>query len=134
MKLDKGTTIVVADGEKFAMFKVTTAGDPPILTALPAPDVTSDNKSGGSHHISTSANPDESRLEEDTHSVAVVEWLNKQAQAGKFDALVVIAPPKALGEMRKHYHKTLSAVLVGELAKELSNHSTDDIAKALAAA
>ena len=133
MKLDQGTTIVVADGEKLAMFKVTTAGDPPTLAALPAPDVTGDNKSGGSHHISTSANPDQSRLEEDSHVVAVVDWLNKQTMAGKFDALVIVAPPKSLGEMRKHYHSTLSAVLVGELAKELSNHSTDDIAKALAA-
>ncbi len=39
-----------------------------------------------------------------------------------------------LGELRKHYHKQLSAVLVGEVAKDLTGHSEGDIEKAIAAA
>ena len=133
MKIEKGATIVVADGEKFGLFTVADVGNPPLLNVRDAPDVHGDNKSGGSHHTSSSGNPDASRLEEDSHVVAVVDWLNKQVLSGKIASLVVIAPPKSLGEMRKHYHKALSAVLAGELAKDLTGHSVGDIARALAA-
>ena len=132
MKITKGATVVVADGEKLALFTVTDV-DGPTLAALDAPDVGGDNKSGGSRHSSSSANPDDSRLEEDSYVVAIVEWLNHRAMAGKLTSVIVVAPPKALGEMRKHYHKTLVAVLDGELAKDLTGHSTADIAKSLAA-
>ena len=132
MKIEKGATVAVVDGEKFVLFNVADV-DPVSLTARDAPDVHGDNKSGGSHHISSSANPDASRLEEDSHVVAVVEWLNKQVLAGHIMSLVVIAPPKSLGEMRKHYHKALNIVLAGELAKDLAGHPVGDIAKALAA-
>lgn len=133
MKIEKGATVAVVDGEKFALFTVADVGNPPLLTARDAPDVAGDNKSGGSHHISNSANPDASRLEEDSHVVAVVDWLNKQVLSGHITSLVVIAPPKSLGEMRRHYHKALSAVLAGELSKDLTGHSVSDIAKALVA-
>lgn len=54
--------------------------------------------------------------------------------AGKIKNLVVIAAPRTLGELRKGYHKTVSDVLIGELAKDLTGHSMQDIEKALAAA
>ncbi len=130
MKIEKGATVAVVDGEKFVLFNVIDT-DPVSLTSHDAPDISGDNKSGGSHHTSSSANPDASRLEEDSHVVAVVHWLNRQVLSGKIASLVVIAPPKSLGEMRKHYHKALSAVLAGELAKDLTGHSVGDIAKAL---
>ena len=41
---------------------------------------------------------------------------------------------RTLGEMRKGYHKQLSAVLIGELDKDLTGHSVQDIEKALEAA
>ena len=132
MKIIKGATVVVADGEKLALFTVTDV-EGPTLAALDAPEVGGDNKSGGSRHHSSSANPDDSRLEEDSYVVAIVEWLNHRAMAGKFASVIVVAPPKALGEMRKHYHKSLVAVLDGELAKDLTGHSAADIAKSLAA-
>ncbi len=133
MKLDKGTTVVIVDGEKLNLFDVVDIGSPPVLSARAAPDLSGDNKSSGTRHGSSSANPDDSRLEEDSHVVAVVDWLNKQVLGGKIDALVIIAPPKSLGEMRKHYHKNLTAALVGELAKDLTGHSMADVAKSLSA-
>jgi len=47
---------------------------------------------------------------------------------------VIIAAPRTLGEMRKGYHKSLSDVLIGELDKDLTGHSVQDIEKALAVA
>ena len=37
-------------------------------------------------------------------------------------------------ELRKHYHQKLSAVLVGEIAKDLTGHSIQNIEKLVAAA
>jgi protein required for attachment to host cells len=35
--------------------------------------------------------------------------------------------------MRKHYHKALSAILLGEIAKDLTGHSLLNVEQALAA-
>ena len=52
----------------------------------------------------------------------------------KFDALIVIAAPRTLGELRKHWHKALEAKLVGEISKDLTGHSIADITATLAKA
>jgi hypothetical protein len=39
--------------------------------------------------------------------------------------------PRTFGELRKHYHKSLSAILVGEIEKDLTGHNIQDIEKAL---
>jgi protein required for attachment to host cells len=53
---------------------------------------------------------------------------------GKVTDLIVIAAPRTLGELRKHYHQKLSATLVGEVAKDLTGHSLQDVEKAIATA
>jgi protein required for attachment to host cells len=60
--------------------------------------------------------------------------LNKSVLDGKIDGLVVVAAPRALGEMRKHYHKALSAKLLGEIAKDLTGHSLAEVEAAIEAA
>lgn len=132
MLLPKGTTVAVMDGVQLHLFR--NSGDEvhPKLTALPEPAIGGDNKSSGNRHRSSSANPDESRLEEDSFAAAAAAWLNTQVLEGKIDDLFVIATPKSLGELRKHYHKALTAKLLGELAKDLTAHSTADVEAALA--
>ncbi len=134
MLLSPGATVAVADGEKLNMFRNTGHESHPELTALPAADVESDNKGSGGRHHSSAANPDESQVEEDSFSAGVADVLNRQVLEGKITALVVVAAPRTLGELRKHYHKQLSAVLVGEIHKDLTGHSVQDIEKAIAAA
>lgn len=134
MLLPMGATVAVLDGEKLRIFRNTGKVGAPKLVALEEPDLKSDNKSSGSRHASSAANPDDSRLEEDSFVVAVAGWLNAQALGGTFDALAVVAAPKSLGELRKHYHKVLEAKLVVELARDLTSHSISDIEAALAKA
>lgn len=134
MLLAHGTTVAVADGEKFLVFRNKGTDSEPQLESVPHTDLDSDPISSGGRHHSSSANPDDSTLVEDGFAGATAAWLNKQALAGKITSLVVIAAPKTLGELRKHYHKSLEAILKGELAKDLTGHSTADIEKALAAA
>ena len=38
-----------------------------------------------------------------------------------YDRLIVIAPPRTLGELRKHYHKEVEKRLVAEVPKDLVN-------------
>ena len=60
--------------------------------------------------------------------------LNKRVLDGKIASLIIVAAPRTLGELRKHYHKALSAILVGEVAKDLTGHSIADVEKIIAAA
>ena len=134
MLLPPNTTVAVLDGEKLRLFRNTGQPLAPNLIALEEPSLSGDNKSSGGRHASSAANPDDSRLEEDSFVVAVAGWLNAQALGKGFEALAVVASPKSLGELRKHYHKALKAMLVGELAKDLTGHSMADIQAALAKA
>ena len=72
--------------------------------------------------------------EEDRFAAEAADLLKRRALANDFDALIVVAPPKTLGELRKHYHKEVSNRLTGELDKDLTGHPIPDIEKAIAAA
>jgi len=132
--LPKNALIAVADGERLVLFKNSGDEAKPTLTMLQAPDMDGDNKGSGGRHHSSSANPDDSQQNEDGFAAGVSEMLNKQMLAGNFDHLVVIAAPRTLGELRKHYHKALASKLIGEIAKDLTGHSAGDIQAAIAAA
>jgi protein required for attachment to host cells len=69
--------------------------------------------------------------EEDRFVAEIAEMLKRRALANEFDSLVVVAPPRTLGELRKHYHKEVSSRLRGELAKDLTGRSVPEIEKAL---
>jgi protein required for attachment to host cells len=134
MQLPHGATVAVADGEKFNLFR--NAGDEADLklVALPHESVDDDHRGAGPGRHGSSANPNGGQDEEDGFSVGVVELLNKQVLEGRIAQLLVIAAPRTLGALRKHYHPKLSAILVGEIAKDLTGHDTQDVEKAVAGA
>lgn len=132
MKLPKNAVVAVADGETLKLFRNSGDEHAPKLAALPDADVSSHNKGSGGRHASSSANPDDSQQDEDGFAAGVAAMLNQRVQSGKIDDLVVVAAPRTLGELRKHYHKMLTAKLVGEIAKDLTSHAVADIEKAIA--
>lgn len=134
MLLAVGATVAVMDGEKLRLFRNTGQPGEPKLVALEEPELRGENKSSGARHASSAANPDDSRLEEDSFVAAVAAWLNNQALGQGFESLAVVAAPKSLGELRKHYHKALTARLTVEVAKDLTGHSIAEIEAALAKA
>lgn len=71
------------------------------------------------------------QLEEDRFAADAAELLNKRALSNDYESLIVVAPPKTLGELRKHYHKEVSDRLTGELSKDLTGHPIPDIEQAL---
>jgi protein required for attachment to host cells len=134
MQLPQNTVIAVADGEKLSLFQNDGDEANVKLRMLPAADVDSSKIASGGRHSSSSANPDDSQQNEDGFTAGVAEILNRQVLNGKIKNLVIVAAPRTLGEIRKSYHKKLSEVLIGELDKDLTGHSLQDIEKALATA
>jgi protein required for attachment to host cells len=133
MHIPKGATVAVADGEILNLFRNTGDEATPKLTALPEAEVGTTNHGSGARHQSSSANPAGSQQDEDSFAAGIADVLNRRVLDGKIEHLVVVAAPRTLGELRKHYHKALKAVLVGEIPKDLTGHSIADLEKIIAA-
>jgi protein required for attachment to host cells len=114
MMLPQGAMVAVADGEILNMFQ--NVGDEAALklTALPHVAIDGDTKGSGARHQSSSGNPDNSQAEEDGFSAGIIHYLNRRALDGHISALVIIAAPRTLGEMRKHWHA--SPLVIASLA------------------
>lgn len=134
MQVPQNTVIAVADGEKLSLFQNEGNALDIKLRAIPFEEIDSSKISSGGRHSSSSANPDDSQQQEDGFGSGITDMLNAQVLNGTIQNLVIIAAPRTLGEMRKGYHKQLSSVLIGELAKDLTGHSVQEIEKALEAA
>jgi len=73
------------------------------------------------------------QLQKDNFAHEAAEMLKKKALANAFDKLIVVAPPRTLGELRKHYHKEVESRIAGEVAKDLTNMPVTEIEKILQA-
>jgi protein required for attachment to host cells len=129
MILANGVTVAVADGETLSLFRNGGHEGGVALKALETPALDAGNV--GKSHRSSEAEPDDKTQSEDGYAAASAAWLNKQVLEGKIGPLMVIAAPRTLGELRKHYHKQLEAVLVGELAKDLVGRPVAEIEAAV---
>jgi protein required for attachment to host cells len=132
MQLAHGTIVAVADGEKLTLYRNGGSETAPHLVAIGSPGVGDHVSDAGSRHHGGAANPSDRQLDEDGFAAATAGVLNTMALTNEIDALVVIAPPKTLGELRKHWHKVLAAKIVGELGKEMTGASVTEIAAMLA--
>lgn len=130
MLLPHGTVIALVDGKHLELFRNDGNEAEPDLSPLPTPKLDSHNHSAGSHH-SSAGNHEGNMVDEDAHAGAAVTWLNNEVLGHRIDHLMVVASPRTLGEMRKHYHKQLESVLVGELAKDLIGKGPTAILAAL---
>jgi protein required for attachment to host cells len=75
----------------------------------------------------TMGEPDFHQQEEDRFAHDLADKINSMALAGKFDALVVVAPARTMGELRPLWHKETAARLVGEHVKEMTDRPVADI-------
>ena len=144
MLVPHNTFVVVADGRKMLFLRNEGDAQNPNLIvehaeeqANPADrDHTTDDAGrasspqGGSQ--SSMGRTDAHQLEEDRFAASTADLLKRRALGNEFERLIVIAPPKTLGELRKHYHKEVSNRITGELAKDLTGHPVPDIEKAIA--
>lgn len=141
MKLARDTYVVVCDGEKALFFRNNGFADIPKLEL--EREVVQDNPpdreqgsdqpgrafSSASTHRSAMDETDFHQLEQDRFAAQMAEMLKKRALNNEFDRLIVVAPPRTLGEMRKHYHKQVEQRLIGEIGKDLTGHPVVEIEK-----
>ncbi|TKD50733.1 host attachment family protein [Sphingomonas baiyangensis] len=144
MQVPHKAFVVVADGRKMLFFR--NEGDAEHLNLTVERVREQDNPADGDQSTDrpgrsfSSVGPGRSayeetdfhQLEEDRFAAETAELLRKRALRNDFEKLIVVAPPKTLGELRKSYHKEVEARLVGELDKDLTGHPVPDIEKALA--
>jgi protein required for attachment to host cells len=69
--------------------------------------------------------------EEDKWVKEAAEELKKRALRNDFDALVIVAPPKALGVLRKELHKEVEKRIIKTLNKEMTDRPIPDIEEML---
>lgn len=135
MKLPHQAHVALIDGESFTLFRNEGQIFEPKLIEEARPDLDPTNYSAGvRHQDDIGRRLGRTQLNELAHGAAAAEWLNGKAVAGEIEALLVIADPKTLGELRQHYHGELKKRLLGEIDKTLTGLSTDRLEAAIAAA
>jgi protein required for attachment to host cells len=77
--------------------------------------------------------PDWHEIEEEHFAATIAGKINKAARAGSFDQLLIIAPPRILGDLRREFSKETEERIVGEVAKDYTNHPIGEIERLLLA-
>lgn len=136
--------VLVADGEKALILRNEGDGAYPNLqvTRLIEQDnpATRDQgtdrpgrfSDGPSVHRSAVQETDWHRLAEERFARDLADRLYKAAHAGRFDRLILVAPPRTLGELRDALHKEVRARVIAEIDKDLTNHPVHEIEKIVA--
>lgn len=68
---------------------------------------------------------------EDRFLKLVIEHLAQDVQAGECKEVVLIAPPQALGDLRKHLPANVAKVVVGEIGKDYTHMAINELQKTL---
>lgn len=136
MKLPHKAHVALVDGTTFTVMRNNGTPFEPKLESATKPDLAATNFSAGVRHQDNAGRDKgtSTQLDELAHAAAAAEWINTKAIAGEIDDVLIIADPKSLGEMRRHYHGELKQRLVGEIGKTLTGEPTDRIEQAIAAA
>ena len=67
------------------------------------------------------------RIEKERFAREISDRLYKFAHQGRFQSLVLVAPPHVLGDLRKELHQEVSSRIIAEVAKDLTKHPVDQI-------
>lgn len=146
IRLKHGLWVIVADGEK-ALF-LRNQGDArfPNLEVVqemeqenpPTREQGSDRpgryNDGPTVHRSAVQDTDWHRLNKDRFAGEIAERLYSLAHRGEFEDLVLIAPPRVLGEMRQKLHQEVGDKVRAEIPKTLTNHTIAQIENLLQSA
>ena len=88
-------------------------------------------KQSAGYGRSTYEEADFKQQEEDRWIKDAADDLKARALRGDFDALAIVAPPKALGVLRKELHKEVERRIVCTVNKEMSGRPIPDIEELL---
>ena len=148
MAIPHGALVLVADGRKTLFFRNhgdsgmidlrTEAheerADPmnrDIKTDAPGTAAVRASSGNGDVFRSTMEETDFHQQSEDRWIKDAAEEVNRRALRNDFDALVVVVPPKALGQFRKKLHKEAERRLILTVNKEMTDRPIPDIEELL---
>ena len=83
------------------------------------------------HGRSAVQNTDWHELEEERFARAMADRINAAAESGVLKEIVIVAPPKTLGEIRKDLSTKARGAVKGEIHKDFTRHPLQEIEKAL---
>lgn len=145
MQVPHNSLVLVADGKKMLFFRNEGDASFPNLQVEHAQEqedrATRDQGSAPAGRVSSPQGHSQSSVEqtdfhqqdEDRFAAQAADMLRDRALSGDFESLIIVAPPRTLGEMRKHYHKAVEQRLTAEIAKDLTGHPVDQIERILVA-
>ena len=131
--------VLIADGEKALFLKNLTDEHDPHLEVVrkeeqdnPKDIDQSANRPGrmqdnGPGQRSAFDDTDWHELAKERFADDLADLLYKQAHKHRFEKILLVAPPKTLGELRKSLHKEVADKVIGEIDKTLTNHPVGKI-------
>jgi protein required for attachment to host cells len=82
-------------------------------------------------HRSALEETDWHQLEEEKFLAHLADLLKQGVSRGKYDKIVLVAPPAALGVLRKVLDRQVSGHIIAEIGKDLTNRPVSEIEQAL---
>lgn len=140
-ELTHAAWVLIADGEKALFLRNVTDGADPYLDVIRKEEQDNpkdiDQSANRPGRMADTGHGQRSALDDtDWHELAkerfasdLADMLYKQAHKGAFDAIVLVAPPETLGELRANLHQEVTNKVIGEVPKTLTNHPVDEIEK-----
>lgn len=129
LRIPYNCLVLVGDGEKALFFR--NKGDEDHINLVVERELDADLSVGGGGRDAEVS--EEERTQETAFAHRIAKALYKGAHAGRYDRLVIAAPPKVLGALRKEMHKEVGDRLIGEFNKTLTSHEIPDIERVLSA-
>lgn len=143
--MNKTIWIVIADSAHARFFSI---GHRPMHLVEAHPDVTgpshehvrgivSDragrtfNSAPGKARHGLESRHDPKKMEKHNFIVTLVDVLDNAARSGAFDALVLVAPKRSLGELRPLLSEGIRNRIIAEIPKDLMKHSSAELLKHL---
>ena len=144
MDIPHNTHVLVVDGRKLLLFRNDGSIADPDLTVYTHFDepsaATRDQGTGqpGKTHASVGEarsgyeQTDFHQQDEDRFAADAAEMLKRDVLDGRIETLIVVAAPRTLGELRKHYHAEVQKRVIGEISKDVVGRPTNEIAMLIA--
>lgn len=143
IRLTSDTLILVADGRRMLLLRNTNSPLHPQLAVEYGEDQPNpadrDQKTDAGGQMPADGTPGQTTVgETDFHEQTearfarhIARHLNDLALKGGLGKLIVVAPPKVLGQLRPHFHKEVQRRIVAEVGKDMTRYSTDRVAQML---
>jgi protein required for attachment to host cells len=121
--------IVVADAHKATLFRNEGVGEEISLREVRrlAPENLNDDGPSGMRPVEQTRQ----QTDEATFAKQLAEALYAMRQSNEFEALVLVADPQTLGQLRDAMHKIVARSVLRSIPKDFTNHPTAEIAHML---